>query len=163
VRAASRTRPDVVLLDLRMPGTSAPEVVRDLRARVPGTVVLLFTAAADPLLVRAAVDAGACGVVLKDATSDELVGAIRAAAAGQPLPGVAAAPAVGSARGRTALTDREVEVLRHVARGCSNADVAAEMGLALATVKFYLHSAMRKLGARNRVEAILRAGEQQLL
>lgn len=162
---AARLRPDVILLDLRLPDMLAPEVVRGLRVSCPAARVLVFTAHGDHDGVRAALDAGAHGCVLKDAGTTDLVSAVRRVLAGEVVIDPRVLPG-GHPRGalaRTGLTPREYEVLRLAAQGRTNPEIAEAMGLARNTVKTYLQSALHKLGARNRVEAISKASEAGLL
>lgn len=155
---ATRLRPDLVLLDLRLPDQLAPEVTVALKAAVPGVRVLLFTAHAEHAALAAALDAGADGCLLKDTSRTDLVDTIKRVAAGERHldPRISRDP-------WPALTPREYDVLRHVALGETNPEIAAALALSRNTVKSYFTSAMQKLGARNRVEAILRASEHGLL
>lgn len=154
--------PDVVLLDLRLPDVQAPEVVRGLLTRCPRTKVVMFTAHGERHAVRAALDAGAHGCLLKDAGTTDLVSALRRVLAGERVvdPRVDQPSAVCRF---PALTRREFEVLRLAALGNTNPEIALATGLARNTVKTYLQSTLHKLGARNRVEAISIAGEAGLL
>ena len=154
--------PDVVLLDLRLPDLGAPEVVAGILARCPGTKVVVFTAHGERHAVRAALDAGAHGCLLKDAGTTDLVAALRAVLRGERVVDPRADTA-GPAAGRPKLTRREYEVLRLAAQGNTNPEIAAATGLARNTVKTYLQSTLQKLGARNRVEAIGIASEHGLL
>ena len=163
---ARELRPDVVLLDLRLPDLAAHDIIPLMRAHQPRIKVIIFTAHGDTTTVRSALSAGADGVLLKDAGTTDLVRAIRRVAAGEQV----IDPRLASAEGRTAdaqqrtgITPRELDVLRLVAVGLTNPEVATELGLALTTVKTYLQTGMGKLGARNRVEAIARASEAGLL
>lgn len=154
--------PDVVLLDLRLPDVLAPDVVRGLRTRSPRTKVVIFTAHGERHAVRAALDAGAHGCLLKDAGTTDLVSALRRVLRGERVVDPRVDTAAPSA-GRPELTRREYEVLRLAALGHTNPEIAAATGLARNTVKTYLQSTLQKLGARNRVEAISVAGEAGLL
>lgn len=160
---AKRIRPEVVLLDLRLPDMLAPEAVRSLRAVAPTSKVLLFTAHAQHAGIEAALAAGAHGCLLKDAGQTDLLHAIKCVARGQRVvdPRIDAERTVGGVVGD--LTPREYEVLRRVALGETNPEIADALTLSRNTVKSYLQSAMQKLGARNRVDAIVRAGERGLL
>ena len=166
LESAAALQPDVVLLDLRLPDMLAPEVITGLQACCPTARIVVFTAHGDHDGVRAALDAGAHGCLLKDAGTTDLVSAMRRVLAGERvidprvLPGGSAPE---SALARTGLTRREYEVLRLVAQGRTNPEIAESMGLARNTVKTYLQSALQKLGARNRVEAISKANEVGLL
>jgi two-component system, NarL family, nitrate/nitrite response regulator NarL len=166
IELAERLRPDVVLLDLRLPDMLGSEAVRAIRRRSPGTVMLIFTAHPDHAALDAAREAGAAGLVVKDVTRSDLADAIGRAARGEPLPW-ATEPSGGEAQAarlaRFGLTRREYDVLRRVAIGETNAEIADAIHLSRNTVKTYLQSALQKLGARNRVEAIARAGEAGLL
>jgi DNA-binding NarL/FixJ family response regulator len=157
--------PDLVLLDLRLPDMLAPEVVAGLRERVPAARVVVFTAHGDHHGVRAALDAGAHGALLKDAAATDLVAALRRVLRGERVcdPRMAPGGASQAALARSGLTRREYEVLRLAAQGRTNPEIAETTGLARNTVKTYLQSALHKLGARNRVEAIGKASEAGLL
>lgn len=154
--------PDVVLLDLRLPDLEAPEVVAGILARCAGTKVVVFTAHGERHAVRAALDAGAHGCLLKDAGTTDLLAALRAVLRGERVVDPRADTA-GTTAGRPELTRREYEVLRLAAQGNTNPEIAAATGLARNTVKTYLQSTLQKLGARNRVEAIGIASEHGLL
>lgn len=167
LRVAAETKPDVVLLDLRLPDMLATETMRALRAAVPGIRVVIFTAHPDHAAIDAAIDDGADGVLLKDAGTTDLVSAIHKTACGMkvvdPRLSERAGSQTRSALYRVGLTRREYDVLRLVAMGYTNPEVADHLDLARNTVKTYLQAAMHKLGARNRVEAIAKAHEAQLL
>ncbi|MFC4943432.1 response regulator [Pseudonocardia sp. GCM10023141] len=161
-------RPDLVLLDLRLPDMLAPEVVVGLREAVPAARVVVFTAHGDHHGVQAALDAGAHGALLKDAAAIDLVAALRRVLRGERVSDPRMVPAGGgdgnqAALARSGLTRREYEVLRLAAQGRTNPEIAESTGLARNTVKTYLQSALHKLGARNRVEAIGKASEAGLL
>jgi len=163
---AAALRPDLVLLDLRLPDMLAPEVVVGLRAVVPSARVVVFTAHGDHHGVRAALDAGAHGALLKDAAVTDLVAALRRVLRGERVCDprmVQDEPPGRAALARSGLTRREYEVLRLAAQGRTNPEIAETTGLARNTVKTYLQSALHKLGARNRVEAIGKASEAGLL
>jgi two-component system, NarL family, nitrate/nitrite response regulator NarL len=170
IAATRRLHPDLVLLDLCLPDMLAPEVTRGLLAVQPEVRVLLFTAYADHAALRAALEAGAHGCLLKDATRTDLLRSIRRVAAGEQVidPRIAddraphATGSPGAAEGIN-LTTREYDVLRRVALGETNPEIAEALALTRNTVKSYLQSAFGKLDARNRVEAIIRAREAGLL
>jgi two-component system nitrate/nitrite response regulator NarL len=157
--------PDLVLLDLRLPDMLAPEVVVGLREVVPNARVVVFTAHGDHHGVRAALDAGAHGALLKDAAATDLVSALRRVLRGERVsdPRMVPGESGRDALARSGLTRREYEVLRLAAQGRTNPEIAETTGLARNTVKTYLQSALHKLGARNRVEAIGKASEAGLL
>ncbi len=149
-------RPDLVLLDLRLPDALASELVRDIAAACPGVRILLFTAFPQHSAVHDALAAGAHGLVVKDAQRADLVAAIRSVLDGEQPVGEALAAA-------GVLTAREYDVLRRVAMGYTNPEIGAELFLARATVKGYVQNVLQKLGARNRVEAVGKARELGLL
>ncbi|MGK5685037.1 response regulator transcription factor [Actinoplanes sp. URMC 104] len=175
VQVVRRTRPDVVLIDIRMPRLDGIEAARRIIAELPATKVLVLTTFDEDEHVQAAVRAGVNGFLLKVSPPEQLLAAVRAVAAGNGLldPAVtlrvlrslAAAPGVDPARSAllATLTDRESEVLRLVARGLSNAEIAAELFLGEATVKTYLSRMLTKLGLRDRVQAVAFAYESGLV
>lgn len=153
-------QPDVILLDLRLRDTLAPELVSDLHRAAPDARIALFTAYPEHAAVHAAIEAGAVGVIVKDAGRADLLRAVLTIAREGQLPGTGArATALPSG----VITPREYDVLRHVAMGHSNPEIAAQMHISRNTVKSYLQNALHKLGARNRVEAIAKARELGLL
>lgn len=174
VRQSALARPDVVLMDIRMPeldGLSATEEV--LRQPNPPTVVVLTTFDQNEYVYRA-LRAGAAGFLLKDAPSTRLIAAVRAAATGDSLiePSITrrlverfAEPAATTAVPDQLqhLTPREVDVLRLLTRGLSNAEIAAEMFVAETTVKTHVARILAKLGLRDRVQAVVLAYESGLV
>ncbi len=167
LESAGALRPDVVLLDLRLPDMPATEVIRRLGTVRPQSKVVLFTAYAEHAALAAALEEGVAGCLLKDVSTADLATAIRRAHAGLPVMDhrINGSPQdqLAEALHRVGLTRREYEVLRFVAAGHTNPEIGEELGLTRNTVKTYLQSAMSKLGARNRVEAIAKASENQLL
>lgn len=164
---AAECRPDVVLLDLRLPDMLASEAATLLRHAWPPAKIILFTAYAEHAGLRVALDAGVDGCVLKDALTTDLARTVRAVAAGERVidPRLVARPEAGMQDRLTGagLTTREYEVLRLVATGRTNQEIAASLYLAANTVKTYLQSVMLKLGAHNRVEAVSKARQMLLL
>jgi DNA-binding NarL/FixJ family response regulator len=173
------THPDVVLMDIRMPVLDGIEATRLLRRDSPGSKVLILTTFAHDDYVTYALSAGASGFVLKDATPDELLHAVRVVAGGDALlspavttrlierllPSLSSTPGrpVSSPLGLETLTEREVEVLRLVATGRSNAEIAGELYISEATVKTHVSHVLTKLGLRDRVQAVIAAYEMGLL
>ena len=174
ITAAERTGPDVILMDVRMPGMDGIEATRRLAgAGHPARIIMLTTFDLDEP-VYAALQAGASGFLLKDIRPDELANAVRVVARGEAL----LAPTVtrrlldrfaGELPGGTpppaldALSEREVDVLRLVARAMSNDEIAAELTLSRATVKTHLSAILTKLGLRDRVQAAVLAYETGLV
>ena len=168
---AAALRPDVVLMDLSMPGMSGVEATRRLLAARPETAVVVLTSFADPDLVIDALDAGAIGYLLKDAEPDGLVDAVRAAARGESPLDPRAARVVLTGRSRPApvsvLSGREKEVLVLVAEGMANKQIATALGISVRTVTVHVSNLLRKTGASSRTEAALwalsgrRSGDHQ--
>ena len=160
VLAAARAhRPDVALLDIEMPGLDGISAARELARELPETRSLILTTFGRPGYLRRALEEGASGFLLKDAQASELAKAIRKVAAGGRAvdPGLAAAAIT---EGTSPLTAREHDVLAVAARNGTAAEIASILHLSEGTVRNYLSAAMRKLGARNRVEAV-RIAEQK--
>lgn len=154
--------PDVVLMDLSMPGTDGVEATRQALRERPGTRVVVLTSFSDHDRVAAAVAAGAVGYLLKDCEPEELVAAVRAAARGYaPLDPRVAGALLPSATPRPVdrLSARERDVLRLLARGMANKQIARELGIAERTVKVHVGHVFRQLGVADRTSAALWARE----
>jgi DNA-binding NarL/FixJ family response regulator len=169
-----KLKPDVVLLDMRMPGKSGLDVLNAFAAqgKVPPTIIL--TTFDDDQLVLAGLKAGAKGYLLKDVSLEQLVGAINAVAAGGSLvqPAVTQRLLSGLEHMRNEfvsldrpdpLTDRETEILRLMASGFSNKEIANSLGVAEGTIKNHVSNILSKLGVRDRTRAVLKAFELQLV
>lgn len=156
LEAARRTRPDVAVLDVEMPGLDGISAAAELTRELPGTKVLIVTTFGRPGYLRRALDAGASGFVVKDTPSDELARAVRTVASGGRVidPSLATEVVVG---GPNPLTDRERQVLAEALNGLSAATIAATVHLSPGTVRNHLSSAIGKTGTSNRVEAARRA------
>jgi two-component system response regulator DevR len=155
-------RPDVVVLDLRLPDGVGVDLIRRVRDQVPGTRWLVLTSFDDPGDVRAAVQAGAAGYLLKDTASAECVQAVRRVAAGdRVLDPTVAQHLLDQSRGPEAdlakLTPQEQRVASLLAEGLTNRQIGDRLGLAEKTVKNHVSAVLTKLGAANRTEAALRA------
>jgi two-component system, NarL family, response regulator DesR len=159
VDAARSRAVDVALLDIEMPGLDGLSAAAALGREVPGVRALILTTFARPGYLRRALEGGAAGFLPKDAPASELAAAIRRVAAGERVvdPALAAAAVT---EGESPLTPREHEVLAAAREHETAAEIARSLFLSEGTVRNYLSSAIRKLGARNRVEALRRAEEK---
>jgi DNA-binding NarL/FixJ family response regulator len=169
IRLASDLAPDVVVMDLNMPGLTGVETTRQLAGVAPLTRVVVLTISADDDDVMDAVMAGACGYLLKDSSIQELIAGIRAAAAGESLisPQIAAkvlqrlraqsSSEDAAATIRAELSDREIEVLKLIANGKDNAQIARELFISPKTVKNHISNILMKLQIDNRIHAAVYA------
>jgi DNA-binding NarL/FixJ family response regulator len=172
----TRTRPDVVLMDVRMPGVDGIAATRQITAdpRLSGVAIIMLTTFDEDDHIFAAIRAGASGYLLKDAEPDDLRDAIRVVAAGDALlsasvtrkvmEGIVSGPAGVADRARlNELTEREREVLAGVGRGLSNNEIAAEIHISPATARTYVSRMLTKLGARDRAQLVMIAYETGLV
>jgi DNA-binding NarL/FixJ family response regulator len=167
VRAVDAHQPDVAVLDIRMPGVTGVEATRQIKARFPQVRVLVLTAYDDDPYVFALLQAGADGYVLKTASGDELVRAVRTVHGGRTAlsPEIAAKVVRQATSGRPEgaadqvepLTDREIEVLRLAARGLTNRAIGHELGISHRTVQGHLANIYGKMGVNSRTEAVTEA------
>ncbi|MEU7893140.1 response regulator transcription factor [Nonomuraea sp. NPDC049152] len=162
VRLAEHHRPDVVLMDLRMPRVDGLEAIKRILAAQPAAKIVVLTTFADDANVYAALRVGALGFLVKDDEPERMVDAVRRAASGEQLlaPSVlrrvverALAAEQQATPTPTGLTERELEVLALVGTGLSNAEIAERLHVGVTTVKTHVGSAMEKLGLRNRIQA----------
>ena len=175
VEAARRLQPDVVLMDLRMPVMGGVEATRRVREASPATRVLVLTTFREDEEIYDALRAGACGYLLKDTPVERLAEAIRAAQRGETVlePAVAARVLAEfnrlsglrpeAATAAEQLSPRELEVLRHVARGRTNKEIAAQLHVTEGTVKNHLTSIFTRLGVLDRTQAALKARDLGLV
>jgi NarL family two-component system response regulator LiaR len=156
---ANKLQPDIVLMDILMPMMDGLEATAAIRRELPDTEVIALTSVLDDAIIQQTIRAGAIGYILKDTGSDELCQAIHAAAAGQVQLSRQVARRMAANRDEThllsTLTERELEVLRRVARGCSNKEIALNLSIAEKTVKTHVGSILSKLGAASRTQATL--------
>ncbi len=158
VRLCEELRPDVVLMDLVMPGTSGVEATRRVLASCPDTRVVALTSFTDEDLIGETLRAGAIGYLMKNVSADQLAGAVRSAHAGRSTLAPEAADALvrsvsAPSSGADSLTPREQQVLKLMADGLTNADIAERLVIGVATVKTHVSSVISKLGVSTRTEA----------
>jgi DNA-binding NarL/FixJ family response regulator len=165
-----RLRPDIALLDIRLPGTSGIEVCRTVTTRYPETAVIILTTYTDDTLIAQAIQAGARGFILKDIERFDLKRSIRAVARGEAAIDPKAAVAVlaqlrkaPQASGEIApeqLSSQQLVILRLVAQGLSSREIATQLYLSENTVKGYVQEILHRLGVKNRTEAVMVAVKQ---
>jgi DNA-binding NarL/FixJ family response regulator len=160
-----RLEPNVVLMDLKMPRMDGVEAIRQVKQRHPATEVLVLTTFDSDDYIFKGIEAGARGYLLKDAPREELFRAVRAVARGESLlqPNVAARLVNRFAVLSRQLSDRELEVLRCMARGLANKEIAAELSISETTVKTHVTNIFQKLGATDRTQAVTLALQRQLI
>ncbi len=163
VRLFRECQPDLVIMDLQMPGMGGARAIREIVQSDPLALVLVLTTFDGDEDIHRGMQAGARAYLLKDAPRDELLTAIRAAAAGQRVIGPSVGARLAERMQRHDLTDRERDVLRHLARGLSNREIASQLGIAEGTVKSHLNNLVLKLGVSNRLEAVVAAQQRGLL
>lgn len=168
VRICPQTQPDVVLMDLIMPGMDGATATKAIRQACPQVQVIALTSFKEQDLVQAALKAGAIGYLLKNISGEELAGAIRAAKVGKPT----LAPEAAQALIHTAthphapghdLTEREREVLALMVQGLNNAKIADRLVVSHSTVKFHVSSILSKLGVASRTEAVALAVQHKMV
>ncbi len=175
IEVASRSAPDVVLLDVRMPHRSGIEACRAIKEAVPSAKIVMLTMSDEEADLYEAVKSGAAGYLLKDSSIDEVAQAVRVVAEGQSLisPSMAvklidefkqmSRPEREPAAGGLRLTERELEVLRLVARGLNNREIARELYISENTVKNHVRNILEKLQLHSRMEAVMYAVREKIL
>jgi DNA-binding NarL/FixJ family response regulator len=156
LEAYRRIRPDVVVLDLRMPGMDGIETIRALREENPGARILVFSNYAKGEEVYQAMKAGASGFVVKEMALDRLLEAIRKIHGGAQYVPPEVAARVGE-RLLAQLSPREIDVLKQLAKGCSNKEIASLLGVVEGTVKIHVANILSKLGVSDRTQAVVAA------
>ncbi len=168
VRICAQTQPDVILMDLVMPGMDGAAATQAVRQNSPQTQVVILTSFNEVEMVQKALQAGAIGYLLKDVEADELAGAIRAAHAGRPTLAPEATRALIHAANQLPkpgfdLSEREREVLALMVKGLNNVEIAERLIISRSTVKYHVSSILSKLGATNRAEAVALAVQHHLV
>ena len=156
-------RPDVTLMDLRMPDMSGIEAITAIRAEFPNARIIVLTTYAGDVQAAAALKAGACGYLLKNLVRKELLETIRAVHAGKRRVPPEIATEIAEHIADDALTEREIDVLRRVAAGKSNKVIAAELDISEGTVKTHMKSILPKLDASDRTHAVMIALKRGIL
>ncbi len=167
LRLCAELQPDVVLMDLVMPGMDGIETTRTIRARFAEIPILILTSFGDDHKVQAALQAGAIGYILKNTSIHDMAQAIRAAYAGQSTLSPEATQALIRAHTQVpdhpvALKARELEVLEQLANGLTNPQIAERLSLSVSTIKFYVSSILEKLNVDTRTEAVVWAIEHHV-
>ena len=162
VRLAEELAPDVVLLDVALPVMNGIDATRHIRARPGAPTVILLSAYDDEDYVAAGIEAGAAGYLLKTASADGVIAAIRAGVRGEIVldPGLAQRLVRKSREGGVVLSDRELDVVRMAADGLGNREIAASLGVSVRTAEAHFTTVFNKLGVDNRTQAIAEAARR---
>ena len=169
VDLATRLHPRVVLMDYKLPEQDGVAITAEIKQRDPEVMVVMLTGLTDERILLDAIEAGCSGFLTKDRAAAEVADAVRAAAAGEALISPALLARLLPKLNRTHrevgadLTDREREILRHLARGSSNKVIASELYLSVNTIRNYIQSVLKKLGAHSKLEAVATAVREGII
>ena len=163
IEGYDRLRPDVAIIDIRLPVIGGIEAIAAIRTRDPSARILAITSYGGDAEMRRALDAGAIGLLLKGAPGDEVVEAVRRVAGGRPYIAPDVSDELRSAAGTPRLPPRESDVLALMAEGLRNQEIATSLGLSLGTVKVHVNRILEKLDAVDRTEAVTRAIRRGLI
>ena len=163
IRKALKLKPDVVVMDLMMPGMDGIEATKELLAKAPESKILILTTFGTSNGINNALEAGAMGAVMKNCDFSELADAIRAVASGKRYIAADVERILVADPPVAALSPRQMEILQSIVRGLSNPDIAKQLGISVDMVKEHVESLFQKIGAANRTEAVAIAFRKHLL
>ena len=163
IRKALKLKPDVVIMDLMMPGMDGIEATKELLAKTPECKILILTTFGTSNGINNALEAGAMGAVMKNCDFSELADAIRAVASGKCYVAADVERILVADPPVAALSPRQMEILQSIVRGLSNPDIAKQLGISVDMVKEHVESLFQKIGAANRTEAVAIAFRKHLL
>jgi NarL family two-component system response regulator LiaR len=163
IRKALKLKPDVVIMDLMMPGMDGIEATKELLAKAPESKILILTTFGTSNGINNALEAGAMGAVMKNCDFSELADAIRAVASGKRYVAADVERILVADPPVAALSPRQTEILQSIVRGLSNPDIAKQLGISVDMVKEHVESLFQKIGAANRTEAVAIAFRKHLL
>ena len=163
IRKALKLKPDVVIMDLMMPGMDGIEATKELLAKAPESKILILTTFGTSNGINNALEAGAMGAVMKNCDFSELADAIHAVASGRRYVAADVERILVADPPVAALSPRQTEILQSIVRGLSNPDIAKQLGISVDMVKEHVESLFQKIGAANRTEAVAIAFRKHLL